>query len=157
MSETAGVKAVLTSLQARVETVAGSVKSCSGLVAQVREDAGTKHAALLSAVAASTCTCTQEAVPVDAHVSAEGESRKRKWTAEAHEQDASGGYTLAALLGSPVFQSPAQCRDNDDDGIDDDEVWRDKGTSETSYSSLQGALQQIEALRARRRSILQEW
>ena len=151
MNETAGVKAVLTSLQARFETVEASVKSCPGLVAQVREDAGTKYDALLSAVAASACSCTQEVTPVEAPVSAERPSRKRKRSVEARETD-SRSYTLASLLCSPLCQSPVQYRDDDDD-----EVWRDKEASGMQCTSLQGALQQIEALRARRRSILRIW
>ncbi|CAH0475111.1 unnamed protein product [Peronospora belbahrii] len=78
VTEVAAVNAALTRLQARVDSVEGGVKVCSGHVTQVLEVIGTTHEALLSAISASSCNCPQDATQVNALSSAERATKKKK-------------------------------------------------------------------------------
>ncbi|CAI5703772.1 unnamed protein product [Peronospora effusa] len=137
-TEAEAVKAALTSLQARVNSVEGSVESCCGQVAQVLEVIGTKHEVLLSAVVASSCNCPQDTTPVKAFSSAERATKKRRpnlYDPEVAERN-SNRYDF-----SSVTRSPARSSDQ----------------SPMHDTSLHLALQQIEALRAKRRSYLRDY
>ncbi|KAF1779557.1 hypothetical protein GQ600_3613 [Phytophthora cactorum] len=147
-NETAAVKAALTELQAKVKTVESSVKSCSGLVAHALGAEATKHNELLSAVAASSCTCPKQTVIAEDSSDADIASKKRRRSPHRHEvaERNSGCFTSPAAMPAPrtKARSSPHCGVGSRlrYGGEDDEIG-DEG--------LCLALQRIETLRAKRR------
>ncbi|EEY53010.1 uncharacterized protein PITG_19879 [Phytophthora infestans T30-4] len=149
VDETAAVKAALTELHARIETVEGSVRSYSDLVTQVLKVEATKHDTLLSAVAASSCTCPKELTSPTIHSrGADTTDRKRRRSSCFYEMaDINpGSFTPPAARPPPrtkTYSSPRfdigtrPCYGSENDESRDEE--------------LHFALRRIETLRAKRR------
>ncbi|CAH0513294.1 unnamed protein product [Peronospora belbahrii] len=137
VTEVAAVNAALTRLQARVDSVEGGVKVCSGHVTQVLEVIGTTHEALLSAISASSCNCPQDATQVNALSSAERATKKRRHNLSQPDltETKTSRYVLTSIAESPT---------------------RPSAESPMQSGSLHLALQRIEALRAKRRSYLHD-
>ncbi|ETM36721.1 hypothetical protein L914_16644 [Phytophthora nicotianae] len=148
VDETAAVKASLTELQARVETVEGSVKSYSDFVAQALKEEATKHDALLSAVEASSCTFHKEPAFAEDFPDTDMVCRKRRRSSRLHEivEMNPGSFTSPAAKPLPhprARYSPRceigsrSCYESEDD--------------ETRDEGLHFVLRRIETLRAKRR------
>ncbi|KAI9985722.1 hypothetical protein PInf_005124 [Phytophthora infestans] len=149
VDETAAVKAALTELHARIETVEGSVRSYSDLVTQVLKVEATKHDTLLSAVAASSCTCPKELASATIRSrGADTTDRKRRRSSCFYEMaDINpGSFTPPAARPPPrtkTYSSPRfdigirPCYGSENDESRDEE--------------LHFALRRIETLRAKRR------
>ncbi|KAG7380145.1 hypothetical protein PHYPSEUDO_007690 [Phytophthora pseudosyringae] len=150
-NEAEAVKAALAELHARVETVEGNVNSCSGLVSRVLEAEATKHEALLSAVAASSCTCPKEAEPAEDSLDAE-RSRKRRRSphlldpAEANP----AGYTLSSSPNGPLSHM-TRARPSPRYAVGS-RAWHGSEDDEADDGGLHLVLRRIERLRAKRRS-----
>ncbi|KAJ8517726.1 hypothetical protein ON010_g18287 [Phytophthora cinnamomi] len=151
-TEAAAIKAALTELRARVDAVEGSVNSCSEKVCRVLEGDESKHEALLSAVAASSCNCPQNGSPEVKSTEDASDpgltSRKRRRIPDrygAAERNPARDTSSPSVDGSPprsATRSSSRYEINTS-------VWQE---GETDPSGLHHALDRIQALRSKRRS-----
>ncbi|OWZ23762.1 hypothetical protein PHMEG_0001289 [Phytophthora megakarya] len=144
INEATAMKAALTELQSRVETVEGSVKSCSVLVSQVLEAGATKHIALLSAISASSCP--KRAMPAEDSSDDEQAARKRR----RHELDEVQPTNYASCSSSDVPRTRTCSPPHNEVG--NINTWHDSEDDEMDDAGLYHALNRIEALRAKRRN-----
>ncbi|KAE9030053.1 hypothetical protein PF005_g1295 [Phytophthora fragariae] len=149
VTEAAAVKAALTELQARIDTVEGSVVTCSDRVSRVLEGERSEHEALLSAIAASSCNCPEEGLPdVKSAESASGSGqttgKRRRSPQRCEEAERKPARSPSIDGSSPRVRARSSPRYEVDIS-----VWQE---DEADSRGLHHALERIESLRSKRRS-----
>ncbi|KAG1687040.1 hypothetical protein DVH05_005661 [Phytophthora capsici] len=152
-SEAAEVKAALRRLQEKVETVEGSVKSCSSLILKAHQSEAAKQDTLLSAVAASSCKCVEDSMRAGDFPDTDRTMRKRQ-RGSSHD-NAADGEQASYILFSPVQRPPTRARTQSPQhdaagvtvsyGSDDDDI---------AGRSLNVSLKRIQNLLEKRREYL---
>ncbi|GMF10214.1 unnamed protein product [Phytophthora lilii] len=142
------VRAALTLLQDRIDSLDGTMKLCSNQVSSVLQGVEIKHNALMAAVTASSCNCPSELALAEHLLDAGRESRKRKRSMSRRDavEPSQASYSDSSLANEspPPTRSRYQPRHQ----VDTKNWEPNQGGS---IGGLHHALHRIEALSANRR------
>ncbi|KAL3661260.1 hypothetical protein V7S43_013868 [Phytophthora oleae] len=154
-SEAAAVKAALKELRARVDTVEGSVKSCSRVFSKAHQGEASNQEALLSAVAASSCKCIEETIRAEDFSDANRTLRKRQRSSRPNvAENNPASYRFSPPVDRPSTrtrtQSPPRYAARITAPYDSDDA-------EMVGRSLDVSLQRIQSLLDKRRQYLHDF